>query len=267
MNGLRSLWRSTAYLSWTLLLLPVQLAALATRARLATTLPLFYHRGVRRIIGLDVACRGAPSPARPTLFVCNHVSYLDVVVLGSLIPGSFVAKHEVAGWPLFGLLARLQRSLFVARRGAAVVREHGEIGARLAAGDNMILFPEGTSSDGTRVLPFKSALLAAAERAAGPLAVQPVSIAYPRLDGQPLPRRLLPAVAWYGDMTLAGHLWRLLGLGRVGAEVTFHPAVDATRFVSRKALAAHCQAAVAAGVAESLGRGSLDSRKCGARVE
>jgi 1-acyl-sn-glycerol-3-phosphate acyltransferase len=243
--------RLLLYLGWTAILLPVQIVAVAVPGRLKERLPRFYHRSLWRPIGLDVRVKGLVSQARPTLFVVNHTSYLDITVLGGLIEGCFVAKREVAGWPLFGLLAKLQRTAFVERRRGATVGERDHIARRLASGDNLILFPEGTSSDGNRVLPFKSALFAALDAAAGP-PIQPVSISYTRLDGMPLGRALRPFVAWYGDMDLAPHLFTLLGLGRMTIDVVFHPAIRASDFSSRKDLARRCQEVVAGGVAGAL---------------
>ena len=150
------------------------------------------------------------SAVRPTLFVCNHSSYLDITVLGSMILGSFVAKTEVASWPFFGMLAKLQRTIFVDRRRHSTHTQRDDLLARLTEGDNVILFPEGTSNDGNRVLPFRSALFSVAEprRHGGgegqikDLIVQPVSIAYVRLNGLPVGHGLRPLFAWYGDMEL-----------------------------------------------------------------
>ena len=250
MNGsLRAAPRLIVYGAWTLALAPLQLLALALGRPLVERIPLIYHAGVLRIFGISIERRGAPSAARPTLFVCNHVSYLDIEALGALVAGCFVAKREVSSWPLFGQLARLQRSVFIERRRLRAGGQRDAIAARLDGGDNIILFPEGTSSDGNRVLPFKSALFAVADR---PLTVQPVSIAYTKLDGAPLPRHLRPHVAWYGDMELAGHLWHLLGLGALTVAVEFHPIVTADDFPSRKALADHCRRVVAAGVSRAI---------------
>ncbi len=269
----RSFRRSAAYILWTLALLPAQIVAVALQLGLAERIPRFYHRGVCRFIGLDVARRGEMSPRRPTLFVCNHTSYLDITVLGGLITGCFVAKREVADWPFYGLLAKLQRSVFVTRRRGKTGGARDELAGRLDAGDNLILFPEGTSNDGNRVLPFKSALFSVAERRPhdAPLTVQPVSIAYSKLDGQPMPRHLRPLVAWYGDMELVGHLWRLLGLGTLTVEVTFHPPVTIEAFGTRKALATHCHATIAAAVSAAVHgtppAGAGDTKPGGAGVE
>jgi 1-acyl-sn-glycerol-3-phosphate acyltransferase len=223
--------------------------ALVFDRRLARRIPVFYHRNACAILGVHVATRGVISTAHPTLFVCNHSSYLDITVLAALIEGSFVSKAEVADWPLFGLLAKLQRTVFIDRRASQAAQHRDEIGARLDAGDNLFLFPEGTSSDGNRVMPFRSALFSVAQREpkGQPLAVQPVSIAYTRLDGIPLGRALRPLFTWFGDMELGSHMWTMAGLGSLTVEVEFHPTVTFAQFGSRKALASHCYEAVAAG--------------------
>ena len=197
------------------------------------------------------------------MFVANHCSYFDIAVLGSLIKGSFVAKKEVARWPLFGLLAKLQRSVFVDRRGLRAADHRDTIGERLSTGDNIILFPEGTSCDGNRILPFKSALFAAAKSAPGgqDIMVQPVSIAYTRLDDAPLRRALRPYYAWYGEMAMLPHLWKAMNLGKVTVEVDFHPSVRLEDFQSRKALAEHCHHVIAVGVEAAVwGRNSAIPR-------
>ena len=133
------------------------------------------------------------------------------------------------------------------------VRDHAdELTRRLQSGDSLVLFPEGTTSDGNRTLPFKSALFTAAQIEIGgqALTVQPISIAYSRLDGMPMGRHFRPFYAWYGDVDMIPHIWGVLGLGNLTAEVEFHPAVTVTELGSRKALAEHCSAAVARGVRE-----------------
>jgi 1-acyl-sn-glycerol-3-phosphate acyltransferase len=246
--------RLVLYLALTLALMPVQALLLLLRSPLAVRVPRAYHRVCRRIFGVRVAVSGALSDVHPTLFVSNHVSYLDITVLGSLIGGSFVAKAEIARWPLFGWLAKLQRTVFVDRQRASTVNQNEEMRRRLAAGDNLVLFPEGTSSDGNRTLRFKSSLLAVADvQIAGrPVTVQPVSLAYARLDGIPIGRAFRPFFAWYGDMELASHLWRMAGLGTMTVGVHFHPPLTVAACGSRKALALAAQHAVAHGVAALL---------------
>jgi lyso-ornithine lipid O-acyltransferase len=247
------LWRLALYLGWTVPLMPVQVVGLVLRRPWVSTFPCFYHRWCCRILGLRVRRIGQPCAARPVLFAANHVSYLDITVFGSLIPGSFIAKSEVAGWLLFGWLAKLQRSVFIDRQVRSTLQQRDTIAGRLAARDVLILFPEGTSGDGNRVLPFKSALFGVAARPeAGSLAVQPVSIAYTRLDGMPIGRVLRPLFAWYGGMAMAPHLWRMLGLGKVEIIVEFHRPTTLAECGSRKLLARYCQERVAAGLEAAL---------------
>jgi 1-acyl-sn-glycerol-3-phosphate acyltransferase len=210
--------------------------------------------------------------SRPILFVSNHSSYLDISVLGSLIDASFVAKAEIAKWPLFGFLAKLQRTVFIERRASHSARHRDEISRRLQHGDALVVFPEGTTGDGNRVLPFKSALFAAASRMVdgAPLMVQPISIAYVRLDGVPLGREWRPYCAWYGAMEMPPHLWQFLGLGTITVEVVFYPPIDIASAAAdaglswsedgdrpgvaaaRKALAERCYTVVSHGVSQAL---------------
>lgn len=247
-------WRLAAYIGLTLPLMPLQFLLVLSRTGLADRLPRFYHRLCCRIFGFDLRVIGTMSAVRPTLFVSNHTSYLDIPVLGSILTGSFVAKSEVASWPAFGWLARLQRTVFVDRRRGSTQRQRDRLQTRLEAGDNLILFPEGTSNDGNRVLPFRSALLSVAEtRPRGEvLTVQPLSISYVGLNGLPLGHGLRPLIAWYGDMTLGSHLWHFCRLGRVRVVVEFHTPTRIDAFASRKELTRHCLDAVAGGVSRAI---------------
>ncbi|HXP75413.1 MAG TPA: lysophospholipid acyltransferase family protein [Stellaceae bacterium] len=242
------------YVCLTLPLMPVQALLLLARSPLAERLPRAYHALAGRILGFDTTVIGTPSPLRPTLFVVNHSSYVDIEILGGVIDASFIAKSEVKRWPLFGWLARLQRTVFVDRRAHTTHRQRDVIVERLKEGGRLILFPEGTSDDGSRVLPFKSALFAAVHGAhlEHPITVQPVSIAYVTLDGMPIGRFYRPFFAWYGDMDMASHLWAMVGLGRVGVTVEFHAPVSIEAFSTRKALAEHCWRVVSAGVASAI---------------
>ena len=253
-SPLRAVGRITVYVVFTLAALPLQISAVVLRSRAQISLPVWYHRQCCRLLGFRVVRRGKLAKDGTVLVVSNHCSYLDITVLGSLIPGSFVAKSEVGRWPLFGLLAKLQRSVFVDRKSFRTAQQRDAMSSRLADGDSLILFPEGTSSDGNRVLPFKSSLLSVAELELNgrPLTVQPVSIAYTMLDGLPLGRYLRPFFAWYGDMDMIRHLWQWAGLGRLTVIVRFHDPVTIQRFESRKALSEYCYMVVSRGVAESL---------------
>jgi 1-acyl-sn-glycerol-3-phosphate acyltransferase len=245
--------RVIPYLLFTVVLMPVQAVALAVAPSLAARIPRFYHRRVMRLFGFRIVVRGTPSAVRPTLFVSNHTSYFDIEVLASLLDVSFIAKSDMMDWPFFGWLAKLQRSVFVDRRPSNVGEHTNQVAARLAAGDNLVLFAEGTTSDGNRLLPFKSALFSVAEQAAPdrPVVIQPVSIMATALDGMPLGRFLRPLYAWYGDMPLLSHAWEALKLGHITVVVEFHEPFAASG-LARKELAARSRAEVAEGVERAI---------------
>lgn len=230
-----------------LVLMPVQWLSMKLNAPLQKHIPVLFHRCACRLAGVRVTVHGAPSGQRPLLVTANHVSWSDIIVLGSLMPLSFVAKSEVGTWPVFGTFARMQRSVFVDRqRRTRTGSTATEIGRRLSQGDVMVLFAEGTSSDGNRVLPFRSALVGAAHHAlsggddgepGGEVWVQPLSIVYSRLQGMPMGRQFRPKIAWYGDMDLAPHLWAVLREGALDVEVIWGEPVAITPQTDRKALA------------------------------
>ncbi len=237
------------FVLWTLLLLPPYLAALAADWRYRDISRFYMRVTAKYLVRMNVVVHGAPATDRPLLMVSNHVSYLDIFLLGALIPGSFVAKAEVRKWPGIGFLALVARTVFVDRRPAAAGKHRDRIAARLTEGEPLILFPEGTSSDGNRVLPFKSALFNVAESAVGavPVTVQPIAVAYTRYGGLPMGYEQRPFYAWYGDMELAPHLWEVMRRGAFTAEVEFMEPVAADSFADRKALARHAEAATRTG--------------------
>ncbi|MDA8233018.1 MAG: lysophospholipid acyltransferase family protein [Magnetospirillum sp.] len=251
--------RFAAFLAITLVMLGPYMALVAIGWKSHSRYSSAYWRVVTRAIGIRVRTFGTPVAGGPALIVANHASYLDILVLGRLLPACFVAKREVAGWPGFGFLSRVAQTVFVERKRGGSARQRDLLRGRLDGGEMLILFPEGTSNDGNRVLPFKSALFAVAEEPvrtatgdARALPVQPVSVAYTRLDGLPLQRAFRPFYAWYGDMTLAGHLFTVLGLGQVTVDVIFHPPVTIGNFPDRKALASHCHDVIHHGVTLAL---------------
>ncbi len=196
--------------------------------------------------GLRLRRIGSPIDGGGALLV-NHCSWVDILAIGAAAPVHFVAKAEVAAWPAFGLLSRLTNTVFIDRRPAATRAQQSMLAARAAAGHLLCLFPEGTSSDGLRVWPFKSALLGAffADKTGGRARslVQPVSVAY-------RPRLALPPTfyGWWGAMPLFRHLWAVACLGAHGEVVlTFHDPLDPDDFADRKALAAAAERAVGEG--------------------
>lgn len=247
----RAATKLVGVVGWTVLLaIPIQAVLFLLPGRLYVPFARTYWRGVRSLLGVRVRALGEPvgSQRRPVLYACSHSSWLDIAVLGGTLEAPFVSKDQVAGWPLISTVAKLGRTVFVTRSKAATGRERDEMRARLLAGDSLILFPEGTSNDGSRVLPFRSSFFAVAEGTSPP-PVQPVSVVYDRLDGLPVGRAGRPTFAWYGDMDLGSHAWQLAQCRGMRATVLFHPPLDPAAFPNRKALAQACWDRVAEGAA------------------
>jgi 1-acyl-sn-glycerol-3-phosphate acyltransferase len=257
MSRLKALTRALGFLALTLPLIPVQMLLLRFAPAAARALPHHYHRMLAWLFGIVITVQGAPPPAGPYLLAANHVSWLDIVILSAVAQVSFVAKKEVADWPLFGLLARLQRSVFIDRDRRHKTRHHADsIAARLAAEETIVLFPEGTSHDGASVLPFKSSFFAAAT--SPDIHIVPVTLAYAGLWGMPLTRRERPLFAWYGDMALVPHLWTFLGQGPLAVRVIFHAPLSVETGLNRKSAAETAAAAVRGGLVAALhGAGDL----------
>jgi 1-acyl-sn-glycerol-3-phosphate acyltransferase len=251
-SSIRAIRRLALFFVWAVAIATPQWILLKFNIRRWNALPKRFHRVTCRILGIKVKVRGRIHRDKPTLYVCNHVSYLDIPVLGSVLEGSFVAKNEVDTWPLFGWLSRLQKTVFINRADRSTTSSQANtLTGRLEGGDNLILFPEGTSSDGLRLLPFKTALFAVATAKHGdkPVTVQPVTLAVTHLDNMPIGRWLRPVYAWYGDMDLGAHMWQFAGLGKVTVQLIFHPPMTVAEAGSRKALARLSEDRIAAGLA------------------
>jgi 1-acyl-sn-glycerol-3-phosphate acyltransferase len=206
------------------------------------SIPRRWHGIVLWALGIHVTVRGRMASERPLLIASNHISWTDIMALGSVADVCFIAKSELAGWPIFGTLARLQRTVFVERdRKRKSGEQAGELAKRLTAGDAMVLFAEGSTSDGNLILPFKSTLFGAAEMAvrtgaADKVYIQPLAISYLRLHGMPMGRLHRTLAAWIGDMDLLPHLAALLREGAIDVELTFGEPVEFTSASDRKAV-------------------------------
>ena len=234
----------------TIVLMPVQWLAVALKRPLCRRVPVFYHRFVCRLLGVRVRASGAPVSDRPLLIVANHSSWLDISIITSLAPVVFVAKSEIARWPFFGLLAKLQRTVFVERdRRQKTGEVNAKIAQRLAEGDPVLLFGEGTAGDGNRVLPFRTALIGAARHAIAAAGndrvwIQPLSIAYVSQQGIALGRHLRPRAAWYGKMKLTEHIGKIVRTGAVDVSVTWGEPIPYDGAMDRKILARQLESAV-----------------------
>lgn len=221
-----------------------------TRYRPARTVQKIFCQITLKIFGVRVFVTGKPDCRPPVLWVANHQSYIDILVLSSLLEGSFVAKSEIASWPVIGYIARLTNTIFVERElRQRISSQREQLRQRLRSNRSVILFPEGTSSDGLQVLPFKSALFSAIlELDDVQVKVYPVSIALVALDGNVPQERTRLLYSWSGEETLLPHAWRLLGLRSITLVAAFGHPIEDSYFTSRKVLAEQCWLRVSAGL-------------------
>lgn len=243
-----------------------QVVVLGTGIGNRRTLPRLWHRFIVRILDFRVHVVGDMSAERPLFLAGNHVSWTDIMVIGSVAEVNFIAKQEVKGWPVIGPLSRLQNTVFVDReRRRKSADQASEISLRLKAGDPMFLFAEGSTGDGNILIPFKSTLFGAAsmavdEGAAERVLIQPVSVAYTRLHGMPSNRLHRTHTAWIGDRKLLPHIVQLLKEGAVDVELKFGEPVEYRKGISRKEVARDVERGVQAMFYESL-RQPVKARK------
>lgn len=219
-----------------------------------------WHKAVCLVLGIAIELEGHPEVAH-VAYVGNHLSYLDIPVLGSIVRGSFVAKQEMRGWPLFGWLARLQRTVFISRGRSDAAHVLDQLDAMLSRGRNLIVFPEGTSSSGEHVLPFKSSVFSVlGEHLPRGLRIQPFTLDLRVVDGH-APRTTddRNLYTYHSHMVLAPHLWAFMRTRGAILRVVFHPVLVIGHDSSRKHVAAMAERNVASalsGLSASVGRGN-----------
>jgi len=225
----RAIRRGLTIALWTLPAILIQTVMLMLPGRAKMGFARFYWASLCSIMGLKIRVIGTAAQrldGRPVVFASNHSSWLDVLALGGVLDACFIAKADVAGWPVISTIARLGRTVYVTRRATSTGRERDDMRGRLDAGDNLILFP-----DTKRPL------------------IQPVSIVYDQLAGLPMGRASRPVFAWYGDMDLASHFWRLAQHRGLRVSILLHAPIDPAAYPTRKALSAAVWQTVAEGAA------------------
>jgi lyso-ornithine lipid O-acyltransferase len=247
----RGIVRTLLFFTWTILLVPPYLLLFILGRWIRRPFVSLWHRGVCALIGMKVNCHGTPYQGPRVLLAGNHVSYLDIPILASCYDLTFVAKADVASWPVFGFLAKIAQTAFIERKPSKARQQKIELKQRILNGEHLMIFPEGTSSKGDCVLPFKSALfeMVMEDDMREHCAVQPVTIAFSKtLTGHALDETTRDNFAWYGDMTLLPHLWNVFCLKGVHVDIIFHSTARAADFTDRKALANWAESRVRGGM-------------------
>lgn len=237
MRPLIAILKLLLFAIWSLCMVSIQLMILIfSHKEVAYIMPYMWHHGVCTIFRVTVTTSGEIAPPNATLYISNHMSWIDIPVIGSVLKASFVAKREVASWPLFGFLSKLQQTAFIDRNRRSALKEKDSLKNKLDAGKSLILFPEGTSSDGSSILPFKSSLfeLVKGEK---DITLQPFSITIQGINNRPaITQEQRDLYAWYGDMDLAPHLWVLAQQKRIHIHLDFLPPLEIKPESQRKEL-------------------------------
>lgn len=233
--------------------IPTQsLVLLITKGPAAYYLPQLWQKIACFIFGVRVRVHGEINKGHQTLFMSNHISYLDIPAMASVIRASFVAKSEVEGWALFGFLGSLQQTVYIQRQRSKIAKEKNVLLSRIENGDSLIIFPEGTSTSGFEVEPFKSSLFSLAMGDdKTDLYIQPITISVAQIDGQPPSNKEEQDIyAWPRDVDieLHHHLWRFAKTSGAIVDIRFHSALKASEFSDRKTLAKTCHERVSKGL-------------------
>ena len=261
MRQIIALTKLTAFAVVTLAIIPFQfLVMLFSRGKASYALPCLWHKIVCKIFGIKVRPCGkySKAPGCQTIFVSNHLSYLDIPVMGSLLKASFVAKKEVKSWPVFGFLSKLQQTAYISRARSDSVKSKDNLSNMLNQGKNLILFPEGTSTDGVSVLPFKSSLFSIAlqqDDGNNDIYIQPVTIILDKVSGKaPQTQKERDIYAWHINMDtpLANHLWNFAKNKGASINLVFHDFICAKEQNNRKELAKLCHEAVSNGLTKTI---------------
>ena len=236
-----SIIRLITFIFWTIFCSVIHLFFFFLPKSFFFIMPKIYFKFLLVVFGIKVKFEGEPSKNK-TVYVSNHTSYLDILILGANLDALFVAKSEIADWPLINRIVKIGKTIFINRnKKSNATKQVHELNQIIRDGYNIILFPEGTSNDGQRVLPFKSSLFSITDYQENEgCYIQPISITYVGLDGLPLSRMFKPFFAWYGDMDLLPHAWKFLGLGSSEISVKYHQQVLFTKFNSRKNFSDYC---------------------------
>lgn len=207
---------------------------------------IYITKILARIFHLKIRVTGHAEKKGPVLFVSNHISYADIMVLGASLPGKFVSKAEISRWPIMGQIASVTGTVFIDRKKSAAGKHLEQIEEALFRDKkNLIIFPEGTTNDGRHVLPFKSSLFKIAEQLpeGEKLTIQPVTINYTHINGLPVQNNERKKVAWVGDASFFPHFREFVNLGMVRILVTIHAPIHvaASQKIDRKELAQRTQ--------------------------
>jgi len=252
----RAIIKGSLFCVWVILTMPIAVITYHLNQNLHEKMVKFFLKGTLKVIGVKVVEEGFTDiPKDAVLYVSNHTSYLDILVLGSKIKVRFTPKIEISKWPVINFIVNLSLPVYIHRNASKALEQKKRIQEIIESGDSILIFPESTTNDGHEVLPFKSSLFSVAEPDEGThqddhIAVQPISIVYTHIDGEQANIKNMDKVAWYGDMKFLPHFWNLLAARGAKVKIMYHSEIYYEDFGDRKALSRHCEEVITKGVEE-----------------
>ena len=231
--------------------IPLQIIFNIIGFKLRRIYPLFFYRIIKFITGIQINFdkNSYNKRIKGTLFVANHVSWFDIICLGTILNARFIAKKEVSEMGIFGFLAKLSNTFFIDNSNKNKIIEYNKlIKSKLEKGENFIIFPEGTTSDGNGVNQFKSSMLECAFNNKNETFVQPISICYSKKNNIPMGLFLRRNIAWVGDTSMVEAMANLLSSGPITVDLVFHHVLDIKKFNNRKDLTLFCEEQILQGL-------------------
>ena len=235
--------------------IPVQFFCNIIGFKLEKIYPLYFYQMIKIVTGINVNFNKTKLNKKNmgVLYIANHVSWFDIICLGTLLNARFIAKKEVSQMGIFGFLAMLSNTFFIDNENKNKIIEYNHIiQKKLKAGENFIIFPEGTTSDGNGIKNFKSSMLECAFDNNNEINIQPISICYSKLNNIPMGIYLRRNIAWVGDTSMVAAMANFLRSGRITVDIIFHDLMSVNSFKNRKELAAHCEKQILSGLNQSI---------------
>ena len=235
-----------------IIIIPIQITFNIFKLNVRYTFPVFFYRVIKNITGIRINVIGLNDDKQKKpgiLYIANHVSWFDILCLGAVLNARFIAKREVLKMGIFGFLARLSNTFFIDNLSKNKITEYSSsIRKKLISGESLILFPEGTTSDGNGIKKFKSSLMECVNSNEELLNVQPVSICYTLKNNLPMGIFNRRYIAWVGQISMVASMQNFLSTGSITVNLLFHPKTSIDKFNNRKELSVFCENEILNGI-------------------